>query len=496
MSTRGRYANSTELPLRIYNTASRALEKFTLLQPGRARGYVCGITPYDSVHVGHARVYVVFDILRRYLEYLGVEVDIVINFTDIDDKILERAKELYGRRAIELWYELPKKYIEEYFDVMERLNVKPASSYPRVTEYVDKMVRWIEELVERGFAYVADDGSVYFSVDKVERYGDLSGQKTSDLIAGARVEPEPGKRGPLDFALWKAWKAWEPWWSSPWSPGRPGWHLECVVMSSELLGVPFDFHGGGQDLIFPHHENENAIARAYFGVERLARYWIHVGYLTVKGEKMSKSLGNIVPVSEVLSRYEGEVLRLYYAMSHYRKPLDFSWEALDRVVDVLDAFYVAYDHLLQLAEEARDEPAQLDHQISKFLDDKVTEFEEALNDDFSTARAVNVVYSLSKYVVSTVEPNIDRVSKAVVLRLLAKFSELCNVIGVLRRRDVEGLVPYLKVILEVRGRLRLERRFEVTDYIRARLQEVGIRLYDVGHRTYWSVDRKLRKTQA
>lgn len=481
-----------EIPLRIYNTATKRVERFETATPGAARGYVCGITPYDSVHVGHGRVYVVFDIFRRYLEHLGLEVKLVINFTDIDDKIINRAREEFGADAVKRWREVPERYIREYLDVMEGLYVKPAHAYPRVTEHVEDMKGWIDSLVRRGFAYVAPDGSVYFEVGKAPKYGEFSGQRIEELIAGARVEPEPGKRNPLDFALWKSWSSGEPWWDSPWCPGRPGWHLECVAMSTKYLGVPFDFHGGGADLIFPHHENEIAIARAMYGVDYFARYWIHVGYVTVGGEKMSKSLGNIIPLKEVLAKYDGEVLRLAYAMSHYRKPMEFGYELLDRAADMLRTMYTAYDELGQAVGEAKaeEDKAGLAGEFQQY----VKRFEDALADDFSTNEAAQAVYDAARFIISKALYSLDKVSGEALLALFKAYEEMANVLGLLSKRAVpQEVLEVVKALVEARAKLRGERQYALADYVRDRAKAAGVEMHDLGPRTFFTINRKLKR---
>ena len=489
MPSKGAYANSKDLPIIIYNTASKRLEKITLLRPGLVRIYVCGLTPYDSMHVGHARTFVFYDIFRRYLEYLGLEVRLVTNFTDIDDKIINRARQEFGQDLVNRWYEVPSRYIREFFEAMDRLYIKRAYAYPRVTENIGDMIKWIQELINRGFAYVSPDGSVYFDVTKVPRYGEFSGQKIEDLIAGARVEPEPGKRNPLDFALWKSWSEGEPWWNSPWSPGRPGWHLECVVMSSKYLGVPFDIHGGGQDLIFPHHENEVAIARVYFGIDYFARYWVHVGLVTIKGQKMSKSLGNIIPIMDVLRKYDGEVLRLYYAMTHYRKPMDFDPDALDQIRNTLMSLYAAYDELLEAINEAP-EVGTRDEELLNRVNNYVNSFEESLNNDMNTSNAVASLIEFAKYITSTLIYNARNYSKNALTQVLTAFSDLAGVLGLLNRTKLPpSLVSLINTLVNVRSQLRARKMFDLADEIRNELGRLGIVISDVGNKTYWYVDR-------
>jgi len=472
--------------VRIYNTATRQVEEFVTYVPKLARGYVCGITPYDHVHVGHGRVYVFFDMFRRYLEARGYEVRLVINFTDIDDKIINKAREEFGHDAYKRWKEVPERYIAEFFEMSNKLFIKPAHAYPRVTENVNEMVAWISTLVEKGYAYVAPDGSVYFEVGKVPNYGVLSRQKIEELIAGARVEPEPGKKNPLDFALWKSWTPGEPWWNSPWCPGRPGWHLECVVMSTKYLGAPFDFHGGGADLIFPHHENEIAIAKAYYGLDNFAKYWIHVGYLTVRGEKMSKSLGNVITLREVLSKYSGEALRLAYAMSHYRKPMEFSFELLDQAEEMVKTLYTAYDELSQAVADASDEDKEK-LEYGKYIES----FYAALEDDFSTPQAAQQLYGLARYIISTVLHRIDKASRQTAIDVLTQYVKMADILGVLERREIPKEVEeVIKAVVEARARLRREKMYQLADYLRERLAGIGVELHDFGQRTYYTYKRR------
>lgn len=480
------YLNYVFTPhVRIYNTATRQVEEFSTYTPGLARGYVCGITPYDHVHVGHGRVYVFFDMFRRYLEAKGYEVRLVINFTDVDDKIIQRAREEFKQEAFRRWREVPERYIREFFEISRSLYIRPAYAYPRVTEHVEEMVDWINALIDKGFAYTAPDGSVYFEVAKVPNYGALSRQKIEELIAGARVEPEPGKKNPLDFALWKSWTPGEPWWNSPWCPGRPGWHLECVVMSTKYLGAPFDFHGGGADLIFPHHENEIAIAKAHFGIDNFARYWIHVGYLTVRGEKMSKSLGNVITLREVLSRHSGEALRLAYAMSHYRKPMEFSYELLQQTEEMVKTIYTAYDELSQAVADAGEEDRE-----AIGIEQHAEAFYGALEEDFSTPEAAQALYNAARYIIAVVLHKVDKISKRKALAILDQYVKMADVLGVLERREIPKEVQEaVKSLVEIRSRLRQEKLYQLADAVRERLKGMGVELHDFGPRTYYTFRR-------
>ncbi len=476
--------------VRIYNTFSRKIEAFEPIEKGVVRGYVCGPTPYDSMHVGHARTYSFFDTFKKFLKYLGYNVILVINFTDIDDKIINRAREEFGKDSYIRWHEIPERYIREYFEICQKLNIENAEYYPKVTEHVKDMIDAIKILIENDYAYIAPDGSVYFDVTKIPEYGSLSKQDIDKLIAGARVEPEPGKRNPLDFAVWKAWKPGEPWWESPWCPGRPGWHLECVVMSSKYLGIPFDFHGGGLDLVFPHHENELAIAKALYGKYELARYWIHVGLVTIHGEKMSKSLKNIVPIHEVLKKYDGEVLRLYYSMTHYRKPLDFSFEGLSDAEQLLKTLYAAHDYALQLLREAKDERAEQDNDIISSVNDIERAFITSLADDMDTPRAVSELVNLARIITTKLIYMPDKTSKETVLYVRERLVKLGNTLGILYKIDIPKILfDTIELIIETRKELRKQKIFEIADNIRSKLTEMGIIVTDTRVRTYWTIDR-------
>ncbi len=454
--------------------------------------YVCGPTVYDLTHVGHARTYVAFDIIRRFFEYLGYEVKYVVNITDIDDKIINRALE-EGRS----WKEIAETYTEDFFRVLKILNIKPANHYPKVTEYVSEIVNIIQDLVRKEYAYVADDGSVYFSVSKIPDYGILSKQKLEKLIAGARVEPSPYKRNPLDFALWKAWKPKEPWWSSPWGPGRPGWHIECVAMATRCLGPLFDIHGGGQDLVFPHHENEIAIAKAHLG-GGFAKYWLHTGLVTIRGEKMSKSLGNIIPVYEVTKKYDPEALRLYLASVHYRKPLDFKYEGLEQCSRILETLYTAHDYLKgilgerELTSKDLTPPKDLTEKEGEVLEqlERLKEsFERHMCEDFNTPRALSDLIKIAKLCINLVTIE-EKLSNYVLTHAYKVLVSLSEVFGVLSRREPpvnlrELVYELVDLILEVRSKLREKREWELADSIRSKLNELGILLNDARTRTLW-----------
>ena len=330
--------------LKVYNTLTKQKEEFKPLVPGQVSIYVCGVTPYNHPHIGNARPFVTWDVIKRYFRHLGYKVKHIQNFTDVDDKIIRTANE----QGVQ-WSDISDKYIKSYFEVMDKLNVQHADVYPRVSQTMPEIIDMIKVLVEKGYAYELD-GDVYYSVEKFKGYGKLSGRKLEDMMAGARIEVNERKHNPMDFALWKAAKPGEPFWESPWGKGRPGWHIECSTMSLKYLGKTFDFHGGGSDLIFPHHENEIAQSQAYCGDENsFARYWLHNGFITINQEKMSKSLGNFFTVKEILDKYPAEVLRFFIVSTHYRSPLDFSDARLDEAASSLARLKNALDNLKELA---------------------------------------------------------------------------------------------------------------------------------------------------
>ncbi|AIG97230.1 cysteine--tRNA ligase [Archaeoglobus fulgidus] len=467
--------------MEVYNTLSRKIEKLEDIVDGkRVKMYVCGITAYDYSHIGHARSAVFFDVFRRYLEYLGYEVVYVQNFTDVDDKIINRAvKEGKTQK------EVAEKFIEEYLKDMEALNVKKPTYQPKVTEHIPDIIEFIQNLIEKGYAYVID-GDVYFHVPAFEHYGELSKQSLEELNRH-RIEPDERKRDVKDFALWKSAKEADlkaqAVFDSPWGRGRPGWHIECSVMSAKYLGVPFDIHGGGKDLIFPHHENERAQSFARFGVEPV-KIWVHNDFIRIKGEKMSKSLGNIVRIRDVLQRYEGEVLRYFLLTAHYRSPLDYTEEALERAKR-------AYEYLRSALINLDMEIAYLktfgDRKEGKQVDveDYIRRFEEAMNRDLHTPDAIAVLHEFA----GLINKSLYELSLNQAEELYEAFKRLCGVLGLfekmervpaLSREDAEKVVE--------RERARKERNFELADAIRDEFAKRGIRLIDTPKGTRWRVE--------
>ena len=457
------------MSLQVYNSLTRSKELFTPIQKGRAGMYVCGVTVYDHCHVGHARVMVVFDVIYRWLTQLGYDVNYVRNFTDVDDKIIKRASEA----GVD-----PKQLTDQMIDAfhvdMDALNCLRPTHEPRATLHMDEMIEMIAQLVEKGFAYVADSGDVLYSVRKFDGYGKLSGKNIDDLESGSRVEVDTSKRDPLDFVLWKQSKPGEPAWDSPWGEGRPGWHIECSAMSCAHLGETFDIHGGGMDLKFPHHENEIAQAKAANGGE-FARYWLHNGFVNINEEKMSKSLGNFFTICKVLKKYHPEVLRMFILGTHYRSPLDFSDQALDVAKAGLDRLYETKRRLHEAGSLSASGQAELPDA-----------FVDAMNDDFNTPEALAVVFDRCREVNRLLDRD-GKVSDAAV----AQFLELCSQLGILNQ-DADGWfhgagadAEWIEKLIAERSEAKKSRDFARADAIRDELAAKGIVLEDGAHGTSW-----------
>jgi cysteinyl-tRNA synthetase len=471
--------------MKIHNTLTRQKEEFIPIEPGKVRMYVCGPTPYNVIHIGNARTFLIFDVIRRYLEFAGYQVRMVQNITDVDDKVINAANE-----AGEDWRALSRKFTDAYLKDMAALGIRPPDIAPRATEYIDAMIEIIGRLVEKGYAYTAN-GSVYFEVRRWPEYGKLSGRNLDDLLAGARVEVEEGLRDPLDFALWKAAKPGEPSWNSPWGPGRPGWHIECSAMSMRLLDGQLDLHGGGTDLIFPHHENEIAQSEAATGKQPFVRIWLHAGRLTVNKEKMSKSLGNFETVQDVLSHYRPQVVRLLFLSTHYRSELDFADAAMEQAKAGLERLEVAlsqWDRLLAMPDADGDEAlAGLDDQAA------ATEqaFREAMDDDFNTARALAAMFDLVSEANRLTGDSGFQPTPAAKESLRRARETLLRLTGVLGlelgpQQLGDELSPRLiEVLIAVRRMARERKQYEIADAVRDRLREIGIALEDRPDGTGW-----------
>jgi len=449
--------------VRLYNTMSRRVEEFTAAGD-EVKMYVCGITPYDHSHVGHAMSYIIFDVLRRYLEFRGYTVRHVQNYTDIDDRIIVRA----NARGLP-FDTVAEEYIREYEDEIRELNIVPAHLYPRATHEIPTIIEMVQRLMENGNAYRAD-GDVYFRVRSKPDYGKLSGRDVDSLMAGARVEPGEQKQDPADFALWKGAKPEEPAWESPWGPGRPGWHIECSAMAYRYLGPTLDIHGGGQDLIFPHHENEIAQSEAFTGVKPFVRYWVHNGWLTLDETKMSKSLGNIITIREALDRFGADALRIFVLTAHYRAPLSYSEESLESARRAAERLRLA-----ATLPGAEGSPADIDAEETR------RRFVAAMDDDLNTAAAMAALFDLAR------DTNRSRDEGRATEPAQATLRQLAGVLGLtLREPEASAAAgPFIDLLVDVRNDLRSRKVFEVADGIRARLAELGVILEDGDEGTRW-----------
>lgn len=465
--------------MKLYNTLSKQKEEFVPVEEGKVRMYVCGPTVYNFIHIGNARPMIVFDTVRRYFEYRGYEVNYVSNFTDVDDKIINKAIE-EGVSADEI----SKRYIEECKKDMAAMNVKPATKHPLATEEICGMVDMIQSLVEKGYAY-EKNGTVYFRTRKFEDYGKLSHKNLDDLQSGGRsllVSGEDEKEDSLDFVLWKPKKEGEPSWESPWSAGRPGWHIECSEMSKKYLGEQIDIHAGGEDLVFPHHENEIAQSEAANGKE-FAKYWMHNAFLNIDNRKMSKSLGNFFTVREVSEKYDLQVLRFFMLSAHYRSPLNFSAELMESAKSGLDRIVTAADNLKFLMKNAS---VQSMTDAEKEAFEKTAEFvngyEKAMDDDFNTADAIASVFELVKYTNTMVK---EGSSKELLQRLFDLLVELTDVLGIIVDKQEEMLAQDIEALIAERQTARKEKNFARADAIRDELLEKGIVLEDTREGVKW-----------
>ena len=466
--------------MKIYNTLTRRKEEFVPLEPGKVKMYVCGPTVYNLIHIGNARPMIVFDTVRRYFEYKGYDVNYVSNFTDVDDKIINKAIE-EGTDADTI----SKRYIEECKKDMKALNVKPATKNPLATEEICGMLDMIQTLIEKGYAYAAADGTVYFRVKKFKDYGKLSHKNLEDLQSGFReikVTGEEGKEDPNDFVLWKPKKEGEPYWESPWCEGRPGWHIECSVMAKHYLGEEIDIHAGGEDLIFPHHENEIAQSEAANG-KPFARYWMHNAFLNMDNRKMSKSLGNFFTVREICEKYDPQVLRFFMLSAHYRSPLNFSAELMEASKNGLDRILTGMEKLRETEAKVSQDSLSLAEEENKAKGEALAaKYEAAMEDDFNTADAISAVFELIKLANSTVT---EESSKAYVSWLKEELERLCEVLGIETEKKKEVLDAEIERMIEERQVARKAKNFALADEIRGRLLEMGIILEDTREGVKW-----------
>jgi cysteinyl-tRNA synthetase len=465
------------MSLMIYNTLTRQKDPLDTVEEGRVRMYVCGPTVYDKAHVGHAMSSIVFDIIRRYLEYKGFQVRHVMNYTDVDDKVIRRAEAL-GTDPLSL----AEGYIAEYDRHLRDLNIRPAAVYPRVSQEIEHVIGMVEGLIKRGFAYEID-GDVYFRVARDEDYGKLSGRKVEDMQAGARLEIDERKESPMDFALWKSAKPGEPAWDSPWGKGRPGWHIECSAMSLHHLGEEIDIHGGGNDLVFPHHENEIAQTESLTG-KPFARYWVHNGMVQLGGEAMSKSTGNVFTIEAFLGRYEANVLRMMILNSHYRSPLTFNDDVAEQAQRALERMRGALRSASPITDAPIDDPAER-RKLQAATAAARAGFEAAMDDDFNTPSALGSLFDLVRAINSGRDAG---VADDVLSEARAGLTELAGVLGLdleARAGEAQAAGPFIDLLALVRQELRAVKQWELADRIRDRLAELGVILEDSKDGSTW-----------
>ncbi len=462
--------------MKLYNTLTRKKEEFIPLEEGKVKMYVCGPTVYNYIHIGNARPFIMFDTLRRYLQYKGYDVTFVQNFTDVDDKIIKRGHEEGISPE-----EVADKYIDEYFVDADGLGIKRADVHPRVTDNIQQIIDFVKDLEDKGYAYEVN-GDVYFDTKKFEGYGKLSKQNQDELEAGARIEVNDQKKHPMDFVLWKSKKEGEPGWNSPWGEGRPGWHIECSVMSNRYLGESIDIHGGGQDLAFPHHENEIAQSEARSG-KTFSNYWIHNGYININNEKMSKSKGNFFTVRDISKQYDLEIVRFFMLSAHYRNPVNFSDEMLNQAKAGLERLYNAKEKLeftiSNLSESSiKDEEKELVNELESYK----TKFINAMEDDLNTADAVSAIFELSKFI----NTNVNETSSLEFAKMcLDKFNELTGVLNIVNKKNDDILDKDIEELIQKRTDAKKNRDFKLADDIRQELLDKGIVLEDTRQGTKW-----------
>ena len=463
--------------MKVFNTLTRRKEELKTITPNELKVYACGPTVYNFIHIGNARPLCVFDTFRRYMEYRGYKVNFVQNFTDIDDKIIRRANE-EGTD----YKTVSEKYIEEFWVDAKGMNVREATTHPKATENIDEIINIVSTLIEKGYAYAVDNGDVYFSPKKFDEYGKLSHQPLEDLEAGARINVEEVKHEPMDFALWKSAKPGEPYWESPWGHGRPGWHIECSAMVRRYLGETIDIHCGGQDLVFPHHENEIAQSECCNGVP-FANYWMHNGFISVDNVKMSKSLGNFFTVRDVANEYGYEPIRYFLISSHYRGPINYSVDIIEQCKASLVRLYNCRESLDFAMKNATDTVVANADEIKAKLNSRKDQFIAAMDDDLNTADAITAIFELVKDVNTTVitdAPNKELVELATTL-----FDELTGVLGLVYNRKTESLDDEIEKMIEARTQARKDRNWAEADRIRDELKAQGIVLEDTPQGVKW-----------
>ena len=473
--------------IKVYNTLKREKQIFKPIEEGKVKIYVCGVTPYNHPHIGNARPAVTWDIIRRYLEYIGYHVDFIQNFTDVDDKIINKANAEKSD-----WKTVSTRYIDAYFKVMDALHIRRADIYPYVSKHMGDIIDMVKTLIEKGHAYVLGN-DVYYDISTFKDYCKLSGRKVEDMLAGARVMVNTAKRNPGDFALWKGAKPGEPFWESPWGNGRPGWHIECSVMSTHYLGATFDFHGGGSDLIFPHHENEIAQSEGATG-QKFVKYWLHNGFITINSEKMSKSLNNFFLVKDVLEKYSGDALRYFLLSTHYRSPLDFSDERLEEAEKNMSKLKDVIARIKEMEKEDGKVETNESVSLKKAAARTIEEFRQAMNDDFNTGLATGVLFDFVKDIniyYNAVNSGVA-IDKETVIEAKETFKTILDILGILESEwntqesyagsDYDAL---MEMILSVRETARKEKQYKLADEIRDKLAELGIIVEDSATGARW-----------
>ena len=473
--------------IKVYNTLKREKQIFKPIEEGKVKIYVCGVTPYNHPHIGNARPAVTWDIIRRYLEYIGYHVDFIQNFTDVDDKIINKANAEKSD-----WKTVSTRYIDAYFKVMDALHIRRADIYPYVSKHMEDIIDMVKTLIEKGHAYVLGN-DVYYDISTFKDYCKLSGRKVEDMLAGARVMVNTAKRNPGDFALWKGAKPGEPFWESPWGNGRPGWHIECSVMSTHYLGATFDFHGGGSDLIFPHHENEIAQSEGATG-QKFVKYWLHNGFITINSEKMSKSLNNFFLVKDVLEKYSGDALRYFLLSTHYRSPLDFSDERLEEAEKNMSKLKDVIARIKEMEKEEGKVETNESVSLKKAAARTIEEFRQAMNDDFNTGLATGVLFDFVKDIniyYNAVNSGVA-IDKEAVIEAKETFKTILDILGILESEwntqesyagsDYDAL---MEMILSVRETARKEKQYKLADEIRDKLSELGITVEDSATGARW-----------
>lgn len=456
--------------MQIYNTQSRRKETFTPLHPGKVNIYACGPTVYNYFHIGNARPFIVFDTLRRYLEHKGYDVTFVQNFTDIDDKMIRRANEEGTTVAA-----LGDRFIAEYYKDADALGIKRATVNPRATEHIPEIIALIQKLIDKGLAYVCESGDVYYNTQAFPGYGKLCGQNLEDLESGARIDVDPNKRHPMDFALWKAQKPGEPAWPSPWGMGRPGWHIECSAMSMKYLGETIDIHCGGKDLVFPHHENEIAQSEGATG-KPFVRYWMHNGFINVDNQKMSKSLGNFFTVRDISREYDLEAVRMFMLSAHYRSPINFSREMIEQAKASLERLYNARDHYAFLLEHAKQgEADEAERELLERVREAREGFDAAMDDDLNTADAIGCMFEMVRAANAALGPDSTRGTVQAVLGALCDMADIC---GLLTRKANAGTDEGVQALLAARAAARAQKNWAESDRLREEITKLGYTVKD------------------